>query len=245
VPFDGPETVPSQEDNRPECSANAPGYSERVLRVAVKLPAAGGRIGDYLADVTALEAAGADSIWLDARNADSTEAWIHLGAIAAVTHRVRLGVTVDPAGGWPSGVDVLERLTGGRIVVAMPRGSEAKALFEQLKRWRSASPSPSTLIICGSYAEAEKSVAPAHGVIVPAGEQEVRALRADSARDREFELWVDVSVPADKAGWADMIAALETAGATGIVVPWDPRLIDLLRSGGEPDDRSDLLISTG
>lgn len=216
-----------------------------MLRVAVRLAAAPGRIGDYLADVTALEAAGADSIWLDARNGASTEAWIHLGAIAAVTHRVRLGVTVDPAGGWPSGVDVLERLTHGRVVVGMPRGSEAKALFEQLKRWRSASPSPSTLIICGSYADAKKSVAPAHGVIVPGGEEEVRALRADSARDGEFELWIDTSVPADRAGWARMIASLQAARATGIIVPWDPRLIDLLRSAGEPDDRSDLLISTG
>jgi hypothetical protein len=216
-----------------------------VLRVAVRLPASAGRIGEYLADVTALEAAGADSIWVDATNDASSEAWIHLGAIAAATHRIRLGLTVDPAGGWPSGVDVLERLTSGRVVVGMPRGSEAKALFEQLKRWRSASPSPSTLIICGSYAEAEKSVAPAHGVIVPAGEDEVRALRADSARDGEFELWVDAPVPPDRAGWAHMTAALGTAGATGIIVPWDPRLIDLLRGAGEPDDRSDLLIATG
>jgi len=216
-----------------------------VLRVAVKLAVAPGRIGDYLADVTALEAAGADSIWLDATNEASTEAWIHLGAIAAVTHRVRLGVTVDTTRGWPSGVDVLERLTSGRVVVGMPRGSEAKALFEQLKRWRAASPSPSTLIICGSYAEAEKSVAPAHGVILAGGEEDVRALRADSARDREFELWIDASVPADKAGWAQLISTFEAAGATGIIVPWDPRLIDLLRSAGEPDDRTDLLIATG
>jgi len=43
-----------------------------VLRVAVRLPIAAGRIGDYLADVTALEAAGADSIWLDARTAASS-----------------------------------------------------------------------------------------------------------------------------------------------------------------------------
>ncbi|HEV2030349.1 MAG TPA: hypothetical protein VGS16_17755 [Candidatus Dormibacteraeota bacterium] len=42
-----------------------PSDSELMLRVAV-LPAATGRIGDYLADVIALEAAGADSIWIDA-----------------------------------------------------------------------------------------------------------------------------------------------------------------------------------
>src|SRR5258708_19356571 len=147
-----------------------------MLRVAVKLPTARGRIGDYLADVTALEAAGADSIWLDAADEASTGAWIHLGAIAAVTHRVRLGLTVDPAGVWPSEVDILERLTSGRVVVGIPRGTEAKALFEQLKRWRSASPSPSILIICGTHAEAEKSVPPAHGVIVSVGYDKVPPL---------------------------------------------------------------------
>jgi hypothetical protein len=216
-----------------------------VLRVAVKLPVSAGRIGDYLADVTALEAAGADSIWLDATNEASTGAWIHLGAIAAVTHRVRLGVRLDPAAGWPPEVDVLERLASGRVVVGMPRGSEPKALFEQLKRWRSASPSPATLIICATNADAEKSVAPAHGVILAGGQEEVRALRARRGPDREFEVWVDVSVPSDRAGWAQMIATLGAAGATGVIVPWDPRLIDLLRGAGEPDDRSDLLIATG
>jgi hypothetical protein len=56
---------------------------------------------------------------------------------------------------------------------------------------------------------------------------------------------VDASVPADKASWVNSIATLEAAGATGIIVPWDARLIDLLRSAGEPDDRTDLLIATG
>jgi hypothetical protein len=216
-----------------------------VLRVAVKLPAAVGRIGDYLADVTALEAAGADSIWLDATNEVSTEAWIHLGAIAAVTHRVRLGMTIGPVGGWPVAVDILGRLSSGRVVVGVPLALEPQALVQLLKSPGSHSPSPSILIICATFAEAEASAALADGVILAAGDEEVRTLRAERAQDGEFELWVDALVPADKAGWARMIAALQAAGATGIIVPWDPRLIDLLRSAGEPDDRADLLISTG
>ena len=36
----------------------------------------------------------------------------------------------------------------------------------------------------------------------------------------------------------------ESAGATGVIVAWDPRLIDLLRNP-EADDRGDLLMSTG
>ncbi|MHB8588505.1 MAG: LLM class flavin-dependent oxidoreductase [Candidatus Dormibacteraceae bacterium] len=69
-----------------------------MLRVAVKLRDAPGRIGDYLADVTALEAAGADSIWLDTRTA-AIEPWVLLGAIAAVTHRVHLGSVLVPRPG--------------------------------------------------------------------------------------------------------------------------------------------------
>ena len=41
-----------------------------------------------------------------------------------------------------------------------------------------------------------------------------------------------------------MLRDHETAGATGVIVPWDPRLIDLLRNP-EADDRGDLLMSTG
>src|SRR5712691_8921675 len=208
-----------------------------MLRVAVRLPRATGRIGDYLADVMALEAAGADSVWLDATAAASTESWILAGAVAAVTHRVRLGVTVGADTGWRGGADTLGRLSSGRVVVGMrPSQPEAKTLTS------STAPPPSTLLTCASHGEAERSAVIADGVILPGTEDEVRALRS---KEGDFELWVDVSVPTDKAGWANMIAAMEAAGATGIIVAWDARLIDLLRSAGEPDDRTDLLIATG
>jgi hypothetical protein len=207
-----------------------------MLRVAVRLPAPPGRIGDYLADVTALEAAGADSIWpLGA----STEPWILLGAIAAVTHRVRLGLTLGgtsgSVAGWPDAVDALGRLSSGRVVVGIGPGRDPKALGEMKSQ-------PSVLHLCRDAAEAGQLVRAADGVILPGGEEEVEALRAGHA---DSELWVDIAVPVDKAAWVATIAALEAAGATGVIVPWDPRLIDLLRSAGEPDDRTDLLIAAG
>jgi hypothetical protein len=39
--------------------------------------------------------------------------------------------------------------------------------------------------------------------------------------------------------------AAEAVGATGIIVPADPRLLDLLRNGDEEEDRSDLGLSQG
>ena len=211
-----------------------------MLRVAVRLPAPTGRIGDYLADVTALEAAGADSIWPETSTGSSPEPWILVGAIAAVTHRARLGISAGSEAGWLDAMATLGRLTSGRIVVGVRPGRDLTALVDQLKSPRSV-PS-SILLLCRTPGEARLSAQAVDGVILPGGEEDVRGLRS---LDADSELWVDASVPADKASWVTTIATLEAAGATGVIVPWDPRLIDLLRSAGEPDDRTDLLIATG
>ncbi|TME04845.1 MAG: hypothetical protein E6I53_15450 [Chloroflexi bacterium] len=58
------------------------------------------------------------------------------------------------------------------------------------------------------------------------------------------EAWVTIAMPADRDSWASVMREQEAAGVTGVTVAWDPRLIDLLRNP-EPEDRSDLLMSTG
>jgi hypothetical protein len=207
-----------------------------MVRVGVTLPAAAGRIGDFLPDVTALEAAGADSIWLDAGTAASTEPWILLGAIAAVTHRIRLGAKVGSTAGWLDAVDTLGRLSSGRVVVSLPPGRDPKALVAQMRT------PPSILFDCRSPGEAKRSARLAEGIILPGGADEVRALRA---HETDSEIWINASVPSGKVSWVSLISTLDAAGATGVIVPWDSRLIDLLRGAGEPDDRTDLLIATG
>jgi hypothetical protein len=215
-----------------------------VLKVGVKLPEATGRIGDYLADVTALEAAGADSIWLDAGAANDIEPWILLGAIAAVTYRMRLGVKGGSEAQYLAALDTLQRLSGGRMVVRIGAGPDVKQSIELIRTARSSAPAPRILIAHDSPEEATRSVL-AEGVIVPGGEGVVVELRAQLAGRGEVEVWVDTSIPPDRAGWAQLVATHEAAGATGVIVAWDPRLIDLLRGAGEPDDRTDLLIATG
>src|SRR4029079_14801498 len=57
-----------------------------VLRIGVRL-SAGGDAGELFADAKAIEAAGADSLWVDAADSDP---YVVLAALAAVTWRVRL-----------------------------------------------------------------------------------------------------------------------------------------------------------
>jgi Luciferase-like monooxygenase len=191
-----------------------------VLQVAVRLPATIDDVGEYLADVTALEAAGAAAIWVDDTG---LEPWVLLGAMAAVTHRVRLGCILTSTGVWPSDtldatVTTLQKLSRGRIMVAVsPPGRARAEIFTAESKQEAAT---------GTIFEVESADQLTH------------------ARDTHIEVWAAIAVPPDRATWAEALSAYEAAGATGVIVSWNERVLDLLRNP-EPDDRTDLLISTG
>ena len=145
----------------------APGYTP-VVNVAVRLPVDFADGAEFLADVRALEAAGAEVVEVEGGDAAV------LGAVAAVTHRMRLFVQDASAAG------TLQRLSRGRVIASWPEG----------------------------------------------------------------ETWARVPMPPDRNSWMRMLNEREAAQVTGVIVDWDPRLIDLLRNP-EPEDRSDLLMSTG
>jgi len=93
----------------------------------------------------------------------------------------------------------------------------------------------------------------ADGVVV-AGEpaERFRAAVEPLTRFRErekltspFELWASIKMPDDRETWRRLRREYEDAGATGIIVPFDPRLLDLLRNGDDEDDRSDLALAQG
>jgi Luciferase-like monooxygenase len=197
-------------------STGEPSYIGLVLQVAVRLPATIDDVGEYLADVTALEAAGAAAIWVDDTGLDP---WVLLGAMAAVTHRVRLGCLLTSTGEWPSEtLATLQKLSRGRSMIASSSpGHAARRVFT-----------------AGSKQEAPV------GVIV----EVESADQLGGAQDPHIEVWAAIEVPPDREAWAETRSAYEAAGATGLVVPWNERVLDLLRNP-EPDDRTDLLISTG
>lgn len=146
-----------------------------AIRIGVRL-APTGDAGELFADAKALEAAGADSLWIDAADGDP---YVILAALAAVTWRVRL--IARAASEDPTARETCARLARGRLVIA----------------------------------------------------------------EESEERWTESPFPASRALWDELRATGRAAGLTGIVLPNDPRLIDLLRNPDIVEDRSDLRLSFG
>jgi alkanesulfonate monooxygenase SsuD/methylene tetrahydromethanopterin reductase-like flavin-dependent oxidoreductase (luciferase family) len=143
--------------------------------------------------------------------------------MAAVTHRVRLGCTLTSTAVWPSetldaAVTTLQKLSRGRTMVAVSSPGQVGA----------------KIFTAGSIQEEPT------GVIF----EVESADQLDESRDIHIEVWAAIDVPPDRAAWAEARSAYEAGGATGVIVSWNDRVLDLLRNP-EPDDRTDLLISTG
>jgi hypothetical protein len=125
---------------------------------------------------------------------------MQLAAIAAVTGRVRLAISIDPVDQRSPEVlsqrlSTLQCLSRGRAIVALEAADE------------------------GGY----------------------RLERANAPPER----WTRVDVPDAREGWKVALRTCEDAGATGVIVPFGPRLLDMLRRPDEEDDRSDLLVAQG
>ena len=146
-----------------------------ALLIGVRLTPSGDA-GELFADAKAVEAAGADSLWIDAADGDP---YVVLAALAAVTWRVRL-----VARGAPT--DIVARETCARL---------------------------------------------ARGRLVLAEELEER--------------WTESAFPISRVAWDDLRTATTAGGYSGVVLPNDPRLIDLLRNPDIIEARDDLKLSFG
>ena len=60
----------------------------------------------------------------------------------------------------------------------------------------------------------------------------------------DHQRWRRVEVPADRAAWAKTLEDADP-DVDGVLVPMDPRLLDILRHPDEAIDRSDLLLAQG
>jgi alkanesulfonate monooxygenase SsuD/methylene tetrahydromethanopterin reductase-like flavin-dependent oxidoreductase (luciferase family) len=223
-----------------------------MLEIGVRVPRRFEDGGEYLADARALDAAGVDSLWLDESGYDS---WLLLAAIATVTGRVRLVAPVARGDDLTperlrACVDMLRRLSRDRLVLGMAGiDGPSDPVLELARRSH-------CRVVCHGVADVQTGLAAraADGVVViDEAPDSVRKVAEDIAlrrtdgdrHARRFELWATVKIPDDRDSWRRTRRDYETAGATGIILPADPRLLDLLRNGDEDDDRSDLGLAQG
>ncbi|HEX3607800.1 MAG TPA: LLM class flavin-dependent oxidoreductase [Candidatus Dormibacteraeota bacterium] len=136
--------------------------------VGVELGHPGDDPRGWLAEATAYEEAGVDSLWI---GAGAHDPWVLLGALAAVTWRVRLGTPPGPAPG-PAAATV-QLLGRGRLV-------------DDGARWVRVEPPPGR----PAWAEALAAAAAAGhaGVVVPAAPGLLDLLRNPEAEDDRSDL---------------------------------------------------------
>lgn len=217
-----------------------------MLKVGVLLPSHFEDAGDFLADARALDAAGADSLWIDG---DGHEPWMVLAAIASVTGRVRLVAPVSAArAGAPLDADVrtLDRLSRGRLMLKVDGASLPDLLKSTTK------PDRRQVQVVVEAKEGEGAASRdllANGLVFacssPASCRAMREAMAHGDRIPARELWTLLPSPQDRAEWSLALREYEEAGATGVLVPSGPRLLDMIRNAGEDEDRSDLSLSQG
>ncbi|HEY7041962.1 MAG TPA: LLM class flavin-dependent oxidoreductase [Methylomirabilota bacterium] len=224
-----------------------------VLKIGVLLPSRFTDAGDYLADARALDAAGADSVWLPD---DGLDPWLVLAGIATVTGRLRLAVPVRPgdreaAGPLARRMTTLQRLSRGRALAAVTPADDRADTEAALARARALTPA---LVLLGTPGTGHSVVAAclADGLVAATGPAECHAAfdqaRVRRERDRlttPFELWTRAPVARGRADWRATLTMAADVGATGVLVPFDARLLDLLRNPDVEEDRSDLTLAQG
>lgn len=202
-----------------------------VVKIGVRLARQPSDLREWLADGTAFEAAGADALWLDLSPATELDPLILTAALAAVTYRSLLVTTLPGSdGGSPPrslALDTIERLCRGRLRILADADADADA---------------------NPNADADAAARLAEvgtllGVLtrIP-GDPQIRAALDDPDTGGS---WVAVPPPESRATWRATRLAAAERGVHGLVVPADPRLLDLLRNPEDLGGRSDLQLAVG
>jgi hypothetical protein len=189
-----------------------------TVKVGVLLERRPDELGEWLADAGAFEAAGADALWVDPAPESNLDPLALLAALAALTSRALL-VATPPASEHPSEalgltLATIGRLSHGRLALAAEPGR-----LEEL-----------TDLAPGSAAFRR----------LPGEPGAFERLDETDTGER----WVRTPSPEGRAGWRTALAAAATNGAGGLLVPADPRLLDILRNPDD-DDRRDLQLAQG
>ncbi len=191
----------------------------RAVKVGVLLDQEPDEIGEWLADMAAFDAAGADALWVDSGPEPEWDVLALTAALAVVTFRLRLVLALPdsraPSAGLARTLDTIGRLSHGRLA----------------------------LVADSSRCEELAVVAPRVGIFrrLP-GEP---GIFEGPGEEDEVERWESGPAPQGRESWRAACADAAGRGARGLVVPADPQLLDILRNPDDLGDRRDLHIAQG
>ena len=191
-----------------------------MVKVGVVLAATPDDVGEWLADGAAFEAAGAGALWIDSVADGALDPLTLTAALAAMTHRSLL-VTTLPESERPSDSLVRTLVTVGRL----SRG-----------RFR---------VFADAMDIAEDQIAAGGGFGVFRRISGAAEVFEDVHDPDEPHQWLTVTSPESRSMWRATILDAEERGYTRLMVPANPRLLDILRNSDEPDDRRDLQLALG
>src|SRR2546422_700270 len=197
------------------------------MKLGVVFPSRFEAPGEFLADARAMETAGADSVWMQAQG-DGLDPLLMLAAIAAVTSQLRLGLIPQ----YPS---------------PLAGASQAKSPSPLAGASQAKSPSPLVGEGRGGGLD-QRRIATLQQLSrnrMIGGQFPSPLVGEGQGGGYSPESWQRVEVPANRDAWASTLERAQKDGAHGVLVPFDPRLLDILRHPDDAIDRSDLILAQG
>ena len=153
---------------------------------------------------------------------------------------VRVGVILDPprdVHSWLAQATAFDAAGADALIVDVP------ADFAEL-----AVQAPQASLDLTALVAALAAVTARSTIVVALPEGPARDTVAALSRGRlsdPADGWEPVAMPEGRADWAALRADAAERGVTGLLLPPDPRLLDLLRNPDDHGDRSDLRLSVG
>src|SRR2546428_11226722 len=180
------------------------------MKVGVLFPSRFEDPGEFLADARAIKTAGVDSVWLQDQ-VDGLDPLLMLASIAAVTSQLRLGLMSQ----FPS---------------PLAGASQAKSPSPLVGASQAKSPSP----LVGEGRDggldqrriATLQLLSRNRVVVLEFPSPARGGGQGGGSSKD---WQHVEVPADRDRSASTLEQAQKAGAYGVLVPFDPPLLRILR----------------
>lgn len=217
----------------PVYAGAVPDVSDRV-RIGVRLGPPSD-ISSWLMDGASFDAAGAAALWLDLRSEPSVDPYVLTASLAAMTFRSLLVLELPPDDGSSDTSDrsarTLAAISRGRLVLAAhPTAAPAEDAAQ----------------------EADAIPDRAAAAVEPAGlASTVRRVPGDPDTFEQLDevsnvrRWEAADVPPDRAAWREVMAEAAGRDVHGLILPADPRLLDLLRNPDDEIDRRDLQLAAG